>query len=48
LENLKGRDHSKDLGVDGNIILEWILGQKSEKLWSGFIWLRIGTSGGMV
>jgi len=24
-ENLKGRDHSEDLGVDGRIILEWIL-----------------------
>jgi hypothetical protein len=27
LENLKGRDHLKDLGVDGRIILEWILGK---------------------
>jgi hypothetical protein len=26
-ENLKGRDHSKDLVVDGRIILEWILGK---------------------
>jgi hypothetical protein len=26
LENLKGRDHSEDLGVDGKI-LEWILGK---------------------
>jgi len=26
LENLKGRDHSDDLGVNGGIILEWILG----------------------
>jgi hypothetical protein len=25
-ENLKGRDHSEDLGVDGKII-EWILGK---------------------
>jgi hypothetical protein len=25
LENLKRRDHSEDLGVDGRIILEWIL-----------------------
>jgi hypothetical protein len=23
--NLKGRDHAEDLGVDGRIILEWIL-----------------------
>jgi hypothetical protein len=25
VENLKGRDHSKDMDVDGGIILEWIL-----------------------
>jgi hypothetical protein len=27
LENLKGRDNLKDLGMDGKIILEWILGK---------------------
>jgi hypothetical protein len=27
LENLKGRDHLKDLHVGGKIILEWILGK---------------------
>jgi hypothetical protein len=26
-ENLKGRDNAEDLGVDGIIILEWILGK---------------------
>jgi hypothetical protein len=25
--NLKGRDHVKDLGIDGKIILEWFLGK---------------------
>jgi hypothetical protein len=24
-ENLKRRDHKEDLGVDGRVILEWIL-----------------------
>jgi hypothetical protein len=24
IENQKGRDYSEDMGVDGNIILEWI------------------------
>jgi len=27
LEDLKRRDHSEDLDVYGNIILEWILGK---------------------
>jgi hypothetical protein len=27
LENLKGRDHAENLGVDGKITLEWILGK---------------------
>jgi hypothetical protein len=28
LENLKGKHHSEDLGVDGKIILQWILGKQ--------------------
>jgi hypothetical protein len=27
LESLKGGDHSEDTGVDGSIILKWILGK---------------------
>jgi hypothetical protein len=27
LENVKRRDHSELLGIDGRIILEWILGK---------------------
>jgi hypothetical protein len=26
-ENLKGRDQSEDPGVDGNMILKWIIGK---------------------
>jgi hypothetical protein len=26
-ENLMGRDHSEDLGIDVRIILKWILGK---------------------
>jgi hypothetical protein len=47
LENLKGRGHPEDLGIDGRIMLELMLGKYSEKLWTGFIWFRIGTSEGM-
>jgi hypothetical protein len=41
-ENMKGRDHSDDLGIGGRIILEWILQKQSGNLWTGLIWLRIG------
>jgi hypothetical protein len=47
-ENLKVRDQSEDLHVDGRIILEWILVKYIGKVWTGFIWLRIGTSGGLL
>jgi hypothetical protein len=30
------------------IILEWNLGNWNGKFWTGFIWLRTGTSGGML
>jgi hypothetical protein len=48
LKNLKGRDHSEDLDVDRKIILEWILEIYVVRVWIGFIWLRIVTSGGLM
>jgi hypothetical protein len=47
-ENLKGRNHLEDLGFNEGIILKWILGKYGGKVWIGFIWLRIGTSGGLL
>jgi hypothetical protein len=35
-ENLKERDHSEDLVVDGRILLEWIM----EIVWEGVDWMR--------
>jgi hypothetical protein len=32
----------------GRIILEWILVKFGRKVWTGCIWLRIGTSGGLL
>jgi hypothetical protein len=45
--NLKGKDHSEALYVDGKILilLEWILGKQGRELWSEYISLRIGISG---
>jgi hypothetical protein len=48
MENLKGRDHSEDVGVDGKRILEWILGTWGGRLWSGFVWHRIVSSGAIL
>jgi hypothetical protein len=33
-------------GVDGKIILRWILGKWDVTVWTGFGWLRIETNGG--
>jgi hypothetical protein len=48
IQNLNGRDYSEDLGVNERIILIWILGTYDEKVWTGFMWLRIWTSGGLL
>jgi hypothetical protein len=42
----KPEDHLKDLRLDGKIILERTLGKYGGMVWTGFIWLRIGASGG--
>jgi hypothetical protein len=47
LENLKGIDHTEDVGTDRKM-LEWILGNESGKAWTGFICLRIRTSDGLL
>jgi len=44
----EGKNHSEDLGIGVKIILERILGKRGGKMWTRFIWLRIGTSVGLL
>jgi hypothetical protein len=45
---LRRKYHLEDLDIDGRIGLDWILRSLLGGVWSGFIWLRIGTVGGLL
>jgi len=38
-EDVEGRQRSKDVSVDGRIILKLVLKKRCGELWSRFIWL---------
>jgi len=40
------KDHWRDLGVDGWLILGWISRRWDVGIWTGLGWPRIGTGGG--
>jgi hypothetical protein len=48
LRGPKARDHCEDLSVGGMITLKWTLGRKGSMGRTGFGWLRIGSSGGLL
>jgi hypothetical protein len=43
---MRERDHVGDLDVDGRLILRWIFRKRDGGVWTGMIWLIIGTDGG--
>jgi hypothetical protein len=47
MENLKGRGHLRDIGIDGNILLKEILKKQGVKVWTGLIWISTVTSRGI-
>jgi hypothetical protein len=40
--------HVTDLGVDGEKVFKRNLNQYAVKIWTGFTWLRTGTSAGLL
>jgi hypothetical protein len=47
-ESQKKRDHWEDEDMGDWIILKWILERYNGVVWTGSMWLRIGTSGGLL
>jgi hypothetical protein len=45
---MKRRDYVEHPGVDERIILKYIFIKYGWRLWIGFIWLGIGTGGGVL
>jgi hypothetical protein len=48
LRKPEGKDHLKDQGVDGRMGSKWTLRRLVGGVWSGFTWLRIGITGGLL
>jgi len=45
--NLRERDRFEDPGLDEILILRWIFRKWEKGAWTGLIWRRLGTGGGL-
>jgi hypothetical protein len=43
-----GRKHSGGLGVEGRVLLKCIIGKNNVSVWAGFVFLRVGSTGGLL
>jgi len=48
LGNLRKKHHLEDPGIEGKIISRSIFRKWDGKAWTGLIWLRIRTGGGLL
>ena len=46
--SLRERDHLEHPGIDGRIIIIWIIRKWDVVVWTGSSWLRIGIGGGQL
>jgi hypothetical protein len=47
-KKLRGQDHLEDLVINRRILIKWILNKYDVRVWTGFNWFVIGTSGGLL
>ena len=41
-------DHFNDQGVNGRLILEWLVKKYIRRMWTGLMWFRMGISCGLL
>jgi hypothetical protein len=47
-EDVNGSRHVQDLGIDERTIVKLIIMKYNGGVWTGFIWIWMGTNGGLL